>query len=376
MPLGWAGFLLLGWSGVLVPSLVRQVEGRFGVDDAALGLFYLATSLAYAIGSFAGGFLTERLGRRTVLGTAAALLAVGFTLQGLAPSWFLFLLAGPLLGFGSGEIDGGMNSLVLDVTGDGRGRALNLLHLFFSIGAFASPFVVGRLVSAGVEWQHVLLASAVAAVPLAIGLWLVPMPSGRRSADSAQVAPGSSVDASSRSRVPLAFLALAIACYVASEVGVSNWVVRFLDRVDLDTATLVLSGFWAGLALGRLAGSRVADRLPHVRFAAIASVVAGVAVIAAVLGPSIELQAGAFVVAGFAMGPIFPTIITIGGDLYPDRLSTTTGTLTGVAVVGGTIYPPLVGLMSASVGIGAGIGGAAVLSLLCGVLVLAARRPA
>jgi fucose permease len=368
----WAGFLLIGWSGVLVPSLVRQVEGRFGVDDAALGLWYLAVSLAYAAASFTGGFLTERVGRRTVLGSAAVLLGAGLGLQGAAPTWQWFVLAAPVLGLGAGAIDGGMNGLVLAVVDDGRGRALNLLHLFFSVGAFVSPLAVGRLVTAGVDWQLVLLGSGAAAISIALGIWLVPLPSGRRPADSPRQPTASDAAGSAVSRRPLALLSVAIACYVASEIGVSNWIVRFLDRSDLETATLALAGFWAGLALGRLAASRVADRLPNARFAAAAAGVAGLAIAAAVVSPSVELAIVAFVIAGFASGPIFPTIIAIGGDLYPDRLATTAGTLTAVAVVGGTVYPPLVGLMSASLGIGAGILGAGLLSLACAAAVLAA----
>src|SRR5439155_8545142 len=175
--------------------------------------------------------------------------------------------------------------LVLDVVDDGRGRALNLLHLFFSIGAFVSPLVVGRVVSAGVEWQIVILASTAAAVPLALALWLVPMPSGRVGrpvAGDPATAPGP------RSRAPLALLGVAIACYVAAEIGVSNWIVRFLDRVELGTATLALSGFWAGLALGRLAGARVGDRIAHATLAAAAAVAAGFAIVVAVVGPSVE----------------------------------------------------------------------------------------
>jgi fucose permease len=67
-------------------------------------------------------------------------------------------------------------------------------------------------------------------------------------------------------------------------------------------------------------------------------------------------------------------IFAIGGELYPDRLSATTGTLTGSAVIGGTLYPPIVGLMSAQFGIGTGLLGAAILSMLSGVAVVAAAR--
>jgi fucose permease len=377
VPVAWAGFLLIGWSGVLLPSLVRQVEARFGVADAALGIAYLAASLGYASASFGGGVLTERVGRRAILVIAACLIATGLTLEAAAPSWPLFVLGAPMVGLGSGAIDGGMNALLLAIVQAGRGRALNLLHLFFSIGAFVSPLVVGRLVSAGVEWPLVLFATAVAAVPLGVALSLVPMPSGRRDARLTSPATehahlGSPPTAGRR--LPLALLGIAIACYVASEIGVSNWLVRFLAGASLDTATLALSGFWAGLALGRIVSARIADRLPHTAFTATAGFAAGFAILLAVASPSIELSIAAFALAGFAFGPVFPMIIAIGGDLYPDRLATTAGTLTAVSVIGAIVYPPLVGLLSASLGIGTGMLGAAGLSAVSAVAILLAGR--
>src|SRR5919198_408728 len=61
--IAWGSFVLLGWASVLVPALLRQVEARFGVDDAAIGVYYFVYSASYASASFAGGLLTERLGR-------------------------------------------------------------------------------------------------------------------------------------------------------------------------------------------------------------------------------------------------------------------------------------------------------------------------
>jgi hypothetical protein len=36
---GWAAFGLLGWSGLLVPSLIREVELDFGQSDAGMAGF-------------------------------------------------------------------------------------------------------------------------------------------------------------------------------------------------------------------------------------------------------------------------------------------------------------------------------------------------
>ncbi|MFI5292941.1 MAG: hypothetical protein ACHQ02_08745, partial [Candidatus Limnocylindrales bacterium] len=84
---GCLTLLSIGWTGLLIPSLIRSIEATFGQTDAGLGMVYLALALAYVAGSFGGGALTERLGRRLVLGGAVLVHASGVAGLGLAPSW-------------------------------------------------------------------------------------------------------------------------------------------------------------------------------------------------------------------------------------------------------------------------------------------------
>jgi hypothetical protein len=44
--LGCAAFLLIGWSGLLVPSLTREIEDTFGQTDVGLGLYYFVAAAA------------------------------------------------------------------------------------------------------------------------------------------------------------------------------------------------------------------------------------------------------------------------------------------------------------------------------------------
>ncbi len=282
--LGGLGFLLIGWTGLLVPSLIRSVEGGFGQTDAGIGLFYFVDAVAYVSGSLVGGFLTERLGRRAVLSSAAALVGVGLVAMGSVPSWTLFLLAALPLGLGSGAIDGGVNGLYLDLYPTSRGQALNRVHLFFSLGALTSPLIVGRLVDAGVAWQAVILGTTVVAFPLAVLLAVTGLPSGRHHR------PGDGSSASIGYALPLILLAVAIGCYVASEIGVSSWLVRYLSAAPLSTATAALSLFWAGNLLGRLVSARFADRFDHLRLAIASSLVAASTIIVALVAPSLELS--------------------------------------------------------------------------------------
>jgi fucose permease len=371
--MGCLGFLLIGWSSLLVPSLIRSIEHDFGQTDAGVGLFYFLNAGAYVTGSLGGGVVTERIGRRRVLAIAVLLGAIGLGAIATVGSWPLFLLAAVPLGLGSGAIDGGGNALILDMFASARGRALNLLHLFFSLGALGSPFVVGRLVESGVPWQAVVLGTALAALPLALLFAVIDMPSGRHSTERGHAA---SAGAPRLALDPLLLvLALAIACYVASEVGVSNWLVRFLASAPLGIATTALTLFWAGLTLGRLISARVVDRFDHARFATVSALVLAAALVGAVIVPSLPLSVALFTVAGFVSGPIYPLIVAIGGERFPGRSAAVGGFLSGTAVIGGVFYPPVMGFLSVTVGLAVAMIGTAMLALACGlVLFLTGER--
>jgi fucose permease len=363
--------LLLGWTGLLVPSLIRSIERDFGQTDAGIGIYYLFYAISYASGSLGGGVVTERIGRRRVLAFAALAHGIGIATLGFMPAWGIVLVSTIPAGLGAGALDGGANGLILDLYPGSRGRALNTLHLFFSIGALTSPLVVGQLVGAGVPWQPLVVVTAATTVPLAGLYGVARLPHGRRAAAKTDGLRAASPIALSW---PLLTLEAAIACYVASEVGVSDWLVRFLDSVPLGLATTSLSLFWAGLALGRLVASRVADRFDHLGFTTVAIVVASIAIFGAVVVPSVGASIALFALVGFAFGPVFPMIIAIGGERFPERSAAVGGFLTGSAVFGAVLYPPVMGFLSVNVGLATAMLGTGLIGLACGGSLLAARR--
>ena len=369
--------LACGWTGLLIPSLIRSIEATFGQTDAGIGIVYLVYALAYASGSFAGGAMTERLGRRLVLGGAVLLTGLGAAGLGLAPTWAAFMLAALTVGAGGGCLDGGANGLVLDVYREGRGRAMNLLHMSFSVGALAAPLVVGTLVAGGIPWEAVAVGTGAVVSLLAVAYVVVPMPSGRRTTSGAgtRVA-GASGEHGGRPLLasPLLLLGIAIAAYVASEIGVSNWIVRFLEPAPLTTATLALSLYWAGLTVGRLVSSVIADRFDHLRFTIACTLAMAVLIAAAVLVPPLPLSIAAFAAAGVASGPVFPMIVAIGGDRYPQRSAAVGGSLAGMAVIGSTIYPPAMGFLSVTVGLAVAMLGNVLLAVGCVLALVAFGR--
>ena len=369
--LGCWGFVLIGWSGLIVPALAREVEDGFSQTDVGLGFFYFVTAIAYAAGSIVGGMATERGGRRLILSSAVALLGVGLIAQGLTGDWTAFIVFGVLRSVGAGAIDGGGNGLIIDLYQGARGGRLNLLHLFYSVGALGAPFLLAARGLMGLTWQAVIIGSGLIALPLAVALVFTDVADGRARPHLATGGQRSSLLA-----IPLLVLAVAIGCYVACEIGVSNWLVRFLAAAPAATATSALGLYWAGLAVGRLVGSRVADRFDHLRLAIVAALACAVALIGAVLVPSLGASIALFAVVGFASGPIYPLIVAVGGERFPDRAAAVSGLIVAASVVGAVVYPPLMGVMSVTVGLPVAMIGTAVVVAACaGALAIVGRMP-
>jgi fucose permease len=373
---GFAAFFLLGWTVLLVPSLIREVQRTFDQSDAGMGFAYFVNAAVYVTGTVSAGVLAGRLPRRLLLATGPGFIGAGLLLIAVAGNWGTFLAGFLVMGLGAGILDAGVNALFMDLFA-GRAAMLNRLHLFFALGALTVPLVVGLSVSWGAPWQAVAMATAVAAAPITVLLGTRRLPPTHPAVDPSAAVPvpgGRAAGGRRRVPLPLLVLAIAIGCYVAMELGVSSWLVRYLDEAPLEVATLALSLFWASLALGRLVSSFIVDRLGAVAFATTWSAACGVALLAAIIVPSVPLAVLCFAIAGFAAGPVYPMIMAIGGSLYPGRASMVSSVLASAAVVGSIVYPPLMGVVSEAAGLWFSMLGAALFAFAAAGCIWAAAR--
>lgn len=362
----YSSFILVGWTGLFVPSLLRVLQADFGRSDAEFGLVYLVSALLSASGALSSGLIAGHIGRRVVNATAALLIAGGMALEAAAPSWPVFLAGAGLAGAGCGAIVAMGSSVIMDLSASGSGSGLNRLHLFYSVGALAAPVAISLLMSLGIQWRLIAVATGLAGLALAEPL---------SRAGAVQPRPRSPVTPTTAEReaarltglqLALAGLGLAIACYVAAESGVSSWLVGFLADEPMTAATLALSLFWIGIAAGRVVASRVADRFDAVRFTASCAWAGGIAILAAVGLASGPVRISLFLAAGFAFGPVYPMIMAVAGSLFPHRAAAVAGIVTSAGVIGSITYPPLMGLIATFAGLGAGMLGAAFLILFSG----------
>lgn len=141
--------------GALMVSLDSMVNVAFPAMAAAFALrpeqirwVIVAYVLSYAVLSFAGGALGDRVGHARVFAAGLGGCALGFLVSALAPS-FGWLLAGRVVqGVASGLVYGTAPALsTLGVPEAGRTRALAFLNAAMGVGFSVGPLLAGWLVA-------------------------------------------------------------------------------------------------------------------------------------------------------------------------------------------------------------------------------------
>jgi fucose permease len=113
-------------------------------------------------------------------------------------------------------------------------------------------------------------------------------------------------------------------------------------------AAAYTSGFWLALVSGRLLMTLVPSRVPEAAIVLTGSVVAALALFGASIG---AVAPWAYVLAGLAMAPIFPTGIVWLAKLRPGD-SRATSWLYPASSIGGIVGPGVIGLVIAGSGVG------------------------
>lgn len=346
--------MLISTPGVVLPHL----ESHYHLTDVRASLVFLVAPWGYLAGAYLNDPLHRRLGQRGIAAVApicqAVFTSLAATFHDPQRGGFEVFLAATVCGnVGAGLLDGSWCAWAGGLGGGRRNFVQGLLHGSFSVGAGLGPFLAGTLFSVygrpWWEWYYVLLGAVV--LQAVVLLWVFRFEDGARYRE-ALVAPkqgaGMAVDRVSEAPPPAGhagagalryavtwICALYFLVYVGTESAISGWVVTFMLRArhaSTYVASLSSSGFWIGMAVGRLLLGIVTDKV-GVRVAATVYVVIAIAAQAVVAAVDLAVVSiVAVIVVGFFLGPLFPSGIVVLARLLPKDLHV--GAVSFVASVG------------------------------------------
>jgi fucose permease len=138
--------------------------------------------------------------------------------------------------------------------------------------------------------------------------------------------------------------------YSGTESALGGWLSTYARRMP-ETGGLwavLPSIFWSGILLGRVAAPSMLASLSAPRLVMLGMIGALLGTTALVIGHGPVAIAGATLVAGLSMAPIFPLVVA----QYADRAGggAASGLLFAASGLGGSVIPPLVGVVAGASG--------------------------
>ncbi|KAH6662624.1 MFS transporter-like protein, partial [Plectosphaerella plurivora] len=348
--------LFTSTTGVLLPHL----EHDYNLSDSQASLIFLAVPVPYLLAAQSNGLIHSKLGRRgiAILGPLAHL--AGSVGASQRPPFWGFLVCFAALAFGCGLVDASWASWA--AAQESPNFTSGLLHGAFSVGAAAGPAIASLVMSTETGswfvWYYYLAGASL--VELTVLAWAFRSDDAKKyhELDSSQPEviklEGRGISEVVKYRA-VWMCAAYLLMYVGTESAISGWIVLFMTRarhVRPALANLCSTGFWAGMAVGRLILGPVTERVGIRRAVPVYLIITMLTGVVFALVKNTAVSILLLATIGAFCGPLFPSSIVFLASAIPSSIHVAAVSfVSSVGQVGGAGLPALIGIISEAVGI-------------------------
>ena len=366
----WVALLSVFGFGIvmaLIGAIKLKLAEKLKLDDAQVGKLISALLFTSLVMVLVSGPFLDAFGHRLTILIGFVITCIGIFLIGTATSYGGAILGCVVLGIGGSGLNTGGNTLIVPaIDPHNPAAANNLGNVFFGLGAFFMPILVGLALKKlplgrGLTLIAVILLLAV--VPVLVAGY-PPINTGFEISQFFSLL---------ANRVALVS-GLALLFYIGLEVSMGSWITTYLKSIQCsdEKASGILSFFWVALMVGRLATSQVVKPGMEANLILVAALVAAATIFVMIQAKSQTLAALTVIVVGLCFAPMFPTIVGLTFAKFPAaQHGSVFGTIFAIGLIGGTTIPAWIGSYSRGKSIQKSLNiavGASILLALFGVI--------
>jgi MFS transporter, FHS family, L-fucose permease len=338
----------------LVGIGVDRIKLEFGLSNTMAQLIPSAVFIWFFVLSVPMGVLQDRLGKRNVLNLGMIITAIGLLFPYFFFSKISVFIGFALLGIGNTIVQVSANPLLVDVVpSEKKSSFLSFSQFIKAIGSMIAPFVAAMFADQFGDWKLMFLAFGIVSVLAVIWLGFTKIDETKNTEKRATI--GSSLGLLGNRYIAL--MVLGIFLVVGIDVGINAVSGQFLlnkFNAAQEFAEKGRSVYFFGKMLGTFAGALMLTMLSSRKFLLWTSVLGLVSILALLAVPTEMFAMAVIFVIGLGIANIFPLIFSLTIDKYPLRANEISGLMV-MAISGGAVIPPLIGYLTDSISLTAGM---------------------
>jgi len=334
----------------LVGIASNYVKADFQLNDATANIFPLLVFFWFLIFGVPTGMLMNRIGRKKTVMLSMLLTVAALVIPLLHYSFATMAIAFSLLGIGNAIMQTSLNPLVASITG-GKNLSSTLTFGQFikAIASFVAPYLAmwgatQAIPTAGLDWRVLFGIFLVVGAAAMLLLGLTPIEE-----EKAEGRPSTFAECLSMLGTPVVLLSfLAIVCHVGIDVGVNTTAPKILMErlgLSLNEAAKATSLYFAFRTLGCLSGAAILRMMKGRTFFAISMALMAISLLLLFTEHSQMMLYVAIALAGLGNSNLFSIIMANAMTSVPEKQNEVSGLMI-MGIVGGAIFPPVMGFMS------------------------------
>lgn len=355
-------FFVMGFVD-LVGIASNYTKADLGLSDTVANLLPSLVFVWFFFFSIPTSLLMNRIGRRKTVLLSLLITIVAMFIPIVAGRFWILLVAFSLLGIGNTLLQTALNPLVSSVVqGDRLASTLTFGQFVKAIASFMAPYLAmwgatQVIPSLGLGWRILFPLYMLIGLLATVLLYATDIKEEIQKEGAHAKRKGvvwcEFMDAlrllGNRS-VLLCFIA--IIAIVGLDVGINTTAPKVLmERLSmtLDQAAFATSLYFIFRTVGCFAGSFLLARMKEWRFLLISILLMAIAVVGLLVGQSRWMLYSAIAVMGLANSNTFSIIFSRAMKAVPEKQNEVSGLLI-MGLIGGAIFPPIMGLASDAMG--------------------------
>ncbi|MEA1876083.1 MAG: MFS transporter [Bacteroidota bacterium] len=346
--------LIMGFADI-VGVATGYIKNDFGLTDDLAQLIPFMALIWFFFLAVPTGILQDRYGKKTMLNIGTALLGLGMLVPFIHYSFAVMLPAMILMGIGNTIVQVSANPLLMNVVPKEKFSSFMSLSQFLkAISSLLGPIITTFVAVQFGNWKLVFIVYALTSLIAVIWLFFTKI---EESKSNEKPATFKSCFSLLKNKFVI-LMALGIFFLVGADVGMNTNIANYLQStfsLSLEQASLGISIYFAALMIGRFMGVVILNWLPAKKFLVLTAVIALLSMLVMIFAPSVWVARVAIFMVGLGSGNLFPLIFAITLEKMPTRANEISGLMI-MAISGGAIIPPIMGVISTNFGIIASMG--------------------